>query len=154
AMRRVGLDFRHWRTQLPVGASVGLLIGTHLLAVITLSKLGSPSWKPWPYFFWQTCYEIGPQSLPEELFLRGVVFNELYFSRGFGFWMAAFLTAGLEAATVLVKHHFSTDPLIIVGAAFYSLVAAFAASALFRWSRSILPGYASNVVFSLMSVLR
>ncbi|RMF36215.1 MAG: hypothetical protein D6759_03870 [Chloroflexi bacterium] len=154
AMRRVGLDFRHWRTQGPVGATVGLLIGSHLLAVITLSGLGSPSWKPWPYFFWQACYEIGPQSLPEELFLRGVVFNELYFSRGLGFWTSACLTAGLEAATVLVKQNFSADPLVIVGAAFYSLTAAFAASALFRWSRSILPGYASNVVFSLMSVLR
>ncbi len=154
AMRRVGLDFRHWRAQVPVGASVGLLIGSHLLAIIALSGLDSLSWKPWPYFFWQTCYEVGPQSLSEELFMRGVVFNELYFSRGLGFWTAAFLTAGLEAATVLVKQNFSADPLIIVGAAFYSLTAAFTASALFRWSRSILPGYASNVVFGLMSVLR
>ena len=59
-----------------VGLGVGLLVSAHFWLTARIAGIDFEA-KPWPYLAWQFFYELGPQSLTEELFLRGVVFNEL-----------------------------------------------------------------------------
>jgi hypothetical protein len=136
-----------------VGLVVGLLIGCHFWLTTKTAGMNLDV-KPWPYMAWQFFYEVGPQSLTEELFMRGVVFNELYFGRGGNFWVAALAASGLELLSLLVKQDYSTDLLIIAGVVFYTVVSSVASAGLFRWSRSVVPGYANNVVFGIVSLFR
>jgi hypothetical protein len=135
------------------GLGAGLLIGFHFW--LTTKTAGMDlGVKPWPYMGWQLFYELGPQSLTEELFMRGVIFNELYFGRDWNFWTAALAASGLELLSLLVKQDYSTDLIIIVGVIFYTVVSGVVSAGLFRWSRSVVPGYVNNVVFGLVSLLR
>ncbi len=142
-----------WSKGVGVGLLVGLLIGSHFW-LTTRSAGMTLNVKPWPYVAWQLFYELGPQSLPEELFMRGVVFNELYFERGKNFWLAALAACSLELLSLLVKQDYSADLIIIVGVVFYTVVSSVASAWLFRWSRSIVPGYISNVTFGVASMFR
>jgi hypothetical protein len=154
---RIGLSLTHpfsrLRSHLFVGLGVGLLIGFHFWLTAKTAELDL-SLKPWPYMIWQFCYEAGPQSLTEELFMRGVVFNEFYFGRNWNFWKAALTASSLELLSLLVKQDYTADVLVIAGVVFYTVVASVASAGLFRWSRSLLPGYVSNVAFSMVSVFR
>ena len=142
-----------WSAGIGAGLLVGALIGSHFW-LTTRSAGMALNVKPWPYMAWQLFYEIGPQSLPEELFMRGVVFNELYFERGKNFWVAALAACSLELLSLLAKQDYSGDLLIVVGVVFYTVVSSVASAWLFRWSRSVVPGYISNVVFGVVSMFR
>lgn len=152
---RLGLFQRlpHLDRYVLIGLGASLAIGVHFWLTTKVAGLNLTV-KPWPYMFWQFCYELGPQSLTEELFMRGVVFNTLYFERGWSFWLAALAAAGLELLSLLVKQNYSADLLVLAGAIFYTLVTSIVSAGLFRWSRSIVPGYVNNVGFSLVSMFR
>jgi hypothetical protein len=156
-MNRIGLFGTQRLRQLwlysLVGLGVGLLIGAHFWLTAKSADIALSA-KPWPYMIWQLFYEIGPQSLPEELLLRGVVFNELYFGRSWGFWAAALVAAGMELLGLLVKQDYSGSLVVIVGVVFYTVVSSVASAGLFRWSSSIVPGYVNNVAFSVIATLR
>jgi hypothetical protein len=154
-MRRIGLSFTRTRLRLHllVGAAVGLLIGGHLLVAAYLAGM-ELGFKPAPFMVWQTFYELGPQSLPEEMFMRGVIFNELFFCRQWNFWLAAFAASAIGVLSVLVKRDIAADLMVSVGAIFYLVVSGVVSAALFRWSRNLVPGYASNVVFGVVATLR
>jgi NhaP-type Na+/H+ or K+/H+ antiporter len=62
--------------------------------------------------------------------------------------------SGLELLSLLVKQDYSADLMIIVGVIFYTVVSGVASAWLFRWSRSVLPGYVNNVVFGVVSMFR
>jgi hypothetical protein len=156
-MRQVGLYFGLSRSRLlryiGGGLGIGFLVCLHFW--LTTRAIGMEmDVKPWPYMAWQFFYEIGPQSLPEELFMRGVVFNELYFGRSWNFWIAALATSGLELLSLLVKQDYSTDVIMIVGVIFYTVVSSVASAGLFRWSRNVIPGYVNNVFFGVVSMFR
>lgn len=156
-MNRIGLGPVYPRSRLRLfilaGLTTGLLIGVHFL--LTTQVVGMDfQLKPWPYMVWQVCYKVGPQSLTEELFMRGVVFNEFFFVRGWNFWAAALAAAGLELLSVVVKQDYSVDILTITGVAFYTIVVGVASAGLFRWSRSVAPGYANNVIFGVVTLFR
>jgi hypothetical protein len=156
-MRRIGLSlvcsFSRAGEYILAGLSVGLLIGLHFW--LTTKAAGMLlDVKPVPYMAWQFFYEVGPQSLTEEFFMRGVVFNELYFERSWNFWTAALAASSLELLSLLVKQDYSADLMIIVGVIFYTVVSGVASAWLFRWSRSVLPGYVNNVVFGVVSMFR
>ncbi len=157
AMNRIGINLAYPFSRLGkfvlVGLGVGLLISFHfwLTARAADLELGP---KPWPYVAWQVFYEAGPQSLTEELFMRGVVFNELYFGRQWNFWAAALTVSGLELLSLVVKQDYSADLLIILGAVLYTVVSSVASAGLFRWSRSVVPGYANNLVFGVATLFR
>jgi hypothetical protein len=156
-MRRVGLDFVHPPSRLGwyalVGLGVGLLIGLHFWLTARAAGL-ELDFDPWPYMAWQLFYEVGPESLTEELFMRGVVFNEFYFGREWNFWAAALAASSLELLSLLVKQDYSSNLLLIVGAVFYTVGSGVASAGLFRWSHSVLPGYVSNVTFGVVSMFR
>jgi hypothetical protein len=154
---RIGFGPVHPRSRMVLyisaGLAAGLLISFHFwLTAKTAGVDFGP--KPLPYLFWQLCYEMGPQSLAEELFMRGVVFNELFFGRGWNFWAAALAASGLELLSLLVKQDYSTDILVLLGVVFYTLVSGIASAGLFRWSRSVVPGYVNNVVLSVVVLFR
>jgi hypothetical protein len=156
-MRQVGLYFglsrSHLLRYIGGGLGIGFLVCLHFW--LTTRTIGMEmDVKPWPYMAWQFFYEIGPQSLPEELFIRGVVFNELYFGRSWNFWIAALATSGLELLSLLVKQDYSTDVIMIVGVIFYTVVSSVASAGLFRWSRNVIPGYVNNVFFGVVSMFR
>ena len=135
------------------GLGVGLLIGLHFW--LTTKAAGMVlDVKPVPYMAWQFFYEVGPQSLTEEFFMRGVVFNELHFERSWNFWTAALAASSLEILSLLVKQDYSADLIIIVGVVFYTVVSGVASAWLFRWSRNVLPGYVNNVFFGVVSMFR
>lgn len=136
-----------------VGLGVGLLIGFHFWLTAKTAGIDL-TLKPWPYTVWQVSYELGPQSLTEELFMRGVVFNELYFGREWNFWTAALGASGLELLLFLAKQDYSAELFVLVGGAFYTVVSGVVSAGLFRWSRSVVPGYANNVIFGVVSLLR
>jgi hypothetical protein len=141
------------RLYILAGLATGLLIGLHFW--LTTTAVGMDfQLKPWPYVVWQVCYEIGPQSLTEELFLRGVIFNEFFFIRGWNFWAAALTAAGFELLSLGVKQDYSVDILTVAGVAFYTVVAGLVSAGLFRWSRSVVPGYVNNIVFSIVTLFR
>ena len=156
-MGRIGLGRVHPRSRLMffvlVGLGVGLLVSAHFWLTVKIAGLDFEA-KPWPYLAWQFFYEVGPQSLTEELFLRGVVFNELYFVRTWNFWAAALAASSLELLSLLVKQNYSVSALVIAGAVFYTLVSSIASAGLFRWSHSVVPGYVNNVVFGVLSAFR
>jgi hypothetical protein len=154
-MRRVGLGVVYSRSRLGwyalVGLAVGLLIALHFWLTARAAGIELDV-KPWPYMAWQLFYEIGPKSLTEELFMRGVVFNELYFGREWNFWAAALMVSSLEVMALLVRQDFSSNLILVVGAVFYVVVSGVASAGLFRWSRSVIPGYVSNVTVSVVSI--
>ena len=156
-MRQVGLYFGPPRSRLlgytGVGLGIGLLIGLHFWLTTRAAGVDMSA-KPWPYVGWQFFYEMGPQSLPEELFMRGVVFNELYFGHSWNFWTAALATSALELLSLLVKQNYSADMIIIAGVVFYTVVSSVASAGLFRWSRNVAPGYVNNVFFGVVSTFR
>lgn len=155
-MRRRGLSLIHPLPQLGqyvlIGLGVGLLIGFHFW--LTAKTVGlALHVKPWPYMAWQFFYEAGPRSLSGELFIRGVVFNELHFGRDWNFWPAALAASGLELLPLLARPDYGTDQLAVVGVIFYTVVSGVAGAALFRWSRSVVPGYVNNVTLGFVEVL-
>ena len=156
-MRQVGLYFGPPRSRLVeyvgVGLGIGLLISLHFWLTTRAASMDMVA-KPWPYVGWQFFYEIGPQSLSKELFMRGVVFNELYFGHSWNFWIAALATSSLELLSLLVKQDYSADIIVIAGVVFYTIVGSVASAGLFRWSRNVTPGYVSNVFFGIVSMFR
>jgi hypothetical protein len=156
-MSGVGFGRGHSLSRLGVyvlaGLGVGLLTGFHFWLTARSAGMELQT-HPWPYTFWQFFYEVGPQSLTEELFMRGVVFNELYFGRDLDFWTAALAASGLELLSLLVKQDYSADIIIVVGVIFYTVVSGVLSAGLFRWSRSVVPGYVHNVVFGVVSLFR
>ncbi len=151
-MLRVGLNRSRLALHVGVGLVVGLVICLHFWIAASLAGMSMAA-KPWPYMAWQLFYELGPQSLPEELFMRGVVFNQLYFGRNWNFWVAALAVSGLELLSLVVKQG-SSDITIIAGLVFYTVASSVASAGLFRWSRNVAPGYANNVLFGIVSMFR
>jgi hypothetical protein len=152
-VQTLALSRRKLAVQILAGLGVGSLIGAHFWLMTRTAGI-KLDLKPWPYMAWQFFYEIGPQSLTEELFMRGVVFNYLYFWRGRNFWVAALMASSLELLSLLVKPDNSRDMRVILGVIFYTLASSIASAGLFRWSRSVVPGYVNNVVFSVVSMFR
>jgi hypothetical protein len=155
-MRRIGLslhfDGPHRASYLLAGLGVGLFIGLHFW--LTAGATGIMlDLKPWPYTVWRFSYRIGPQALPTELFLRGVVFNELYFGRNWSFWPSSLSACGLELLAVLARQDYGADLLLIVSVIFYAMIRSILNAGLYRWSRNVLPGYLNSVVFGLFSTL-
>jgi hypothetical protein len=156
-MSRIGFSFPNSQRRLflfiSAGLGVGVLIGLHFWLTARVAGMNLEV-KPWPYMAWQVFYELGPESLTEELFMRGVIFNELFFGREWGFLSAALATSSLELLSALARQDYALDFLVVVGVVFYTIVGGVASAGLFRWSRSVIPGYANKFVLGMITVLR
>ncbi len=148
--QRIGLGTASWGENVLVGLLAGALLGAHMLLVVT--ALGRKLIiNPWPYILWLLGYELGIQSLGEELFFRGFLFNYLHNYRGKGFWLSAFLSGLLNVAVYMVKGLWVGYAPLALGAQFYILTMAMLNAALFQWRGNLLSCWASNALFSLMA---
>jgi len=89
----------------------------------------------------------------EELFFRGVAFNYLYRVAGRNFWLSAIVTSLLNVMALIVKAGWSANLLLSLGTLFYAFGMGMVSAALFSRSRSIVPGFVNNVVFSMVTIL-
>ncbi len=150
--QRIGLGTANWKENVFVGILAGAFLGAHMLLVVT--AMGRKLiFNPWPYSLWLLGYELGIQSLGEELFFRGFLFNYWYNYRGKGFWAAAFLTGVFNVLVYMVKALWISFAPLTLGAQFYIMTMAIVNAALFRWRGSILSCWISNAIFSLAASL-
>ncbi len=150
--QRIGLGTSGWKENIALGLLTGALLGAHMLLVVT--AMGRKLiLNPWPYSLWLLGYELGIQSLGEELFFRGFLFNYWHNYQGRGFWSSAFLTGFFNVLVYMVKSLWVSFAPLTIGAQFYILTMAVVNAALFRWRGSILSCWLSNAVFSLTASL-
>ncbi len=150
--QRVGLGTAGWRENLLIGLMAGAFLGSHMLLVTT--AIGRRLvLNPWPYTAWLLGYELGIQSLGEELFFRGFLFNYLHNYLGKGFWFSAFLGGLFNVSVYMVKALWVSYAPLTLGAQFYILTMAIVNAALFRWRGSVLSCWVSNALFSLLASL-
>lgn len=148
--QRIGLSMVEWRENVFIGLLAGALLGAHMLLVVT--AIGRKFiFNPWPYIVWLLGYELGIQSLGEELFFRGFLFNYWHNYKGMGFWSSAFLSGLLNVAVYMVKALWISYAPLTLGAQFYILTMAIMNAALFQWRGSLLTCWVSNVLFSLLA---
>lgn len=151
-MRKIGLIGVRWAAWSAVGVITGLILGGHLLFTATTAAGLFLTFKPWPYTVWSLCYEAGIQSITEELFFRGVVFNYLYRVEERNFWLSAIVTSFLNVSALIAKAGWSSNLLLSLGTLFYAFAMSMVSAALFSRSRSIMPAFANNVAFSMATM--
>jgi len=151
--RSIGLDFERAGYKILYGALGGGILISHLW--VTLFYSASPfRTKPGLYFLFTFCYEVGAQSLSEEIFFRGFLFNYLYNVRRVRVQWAIILVSLLNVSIYLVKFRATGGLYELLGPAFYAFVMAMLNAILLRRLGGILPGLILNVLFSMASVLR
>jgi membrane protease YdiL (CAAX protease family) len=154
-VKAVGLDFSNWRLTAVYGLLGAGILSSHFFFTAAVSAPAVVlSLKPVPYTFWMLCYEVGIQSLSEEVFFRGVVFNYLHRVRHQGFWLAGAIASSLNLLMYLAKIQFTTSPLMVMGTLFYVFMAGMIYAALYWRFNSLVPSYLANVVFSMVTILR
>lgn len=148
--QRIGLSTVNLGENIFIGLLAGALLGAHMLLVVT--AIGKKLiFNPWPYVIWLLGYELGIQSLGEELFFRGFLFNYWHNYKGVGFWSSAFLSGLLNVAVYMVKALWVRYAPLSLGAQFYILTMAIMNAALFRWRGNLLTCWVSNALFSLLA---
>jgi membrane protease YdiL (CAAX protease family) len=151
--RSIGLDFGKIGQKVLYGSLGAAILILHLGATLRYSELPL-SLKPWPYVLFTFCYEVSAQSLSEEMFFRGFLFNYLYRVRQGRLWRTASLVSLLNVLIYLVKFRTSGSLYELFGLAFYVFVMAMM-NTMFLWQgKGILPGVVLNVLFSMAVILR
>ncbi len=149
----IGLASRRAGRQILHGSLGAIILILHLWTTLRYSGL-SLSLKPLPYVVFTLCYEVTAQSLSEELFFRGFLFNYYHcVSRG-RLWRTAILVSLLNALFHAVKFRTPSNPYELFGSAFYAFVMAMINAILYRRWGGILPGLVLNVLFSMGLLLR
>jgi membrane protease YdiL (CAAX protease family) len=151
--RSIGLRFEGVGRQVLHGSLGAAILVVH--AWVTLHYAGLPlSLKPWPYVVFTLCYELSTQSLTEELFFRGFLFNYLCRIRRGQPWQAAILVSVLNVLVYVVKFRAPAGFHELFGYIFYVFVMAMVNATLYRRWGGILPGLVLNVLFSMGLMLR
>lgn len=151
--RSIGLSFGRAGRQVLHGSLGAAILIVHLW--VTLRYSGLPlSLKPWPYVLFTFCYEVSTQSLTEEMFFRGFLFNFLYCIRQEQPWRMAILVSLLNVLVYLVKFRTPGSLYELFGYIFYAFVMAMMNAILYRRWGGILPGLILNVLFSMGLILR
>jgi membrane protease YdiL (CAAX protease family) len=152
ALQRAGFSQRAIGWQIGAGLVAGAIIGLHFLTTIRFSGITGISAKPMPYVLWSLCYELY-QSLAEELFFRGVMLRALQQIYKLDFWAAMSITTVANMSIFLIKTQWQS-PLELAGVFLYLSMLSVTACLLYRRFQSVLPGFISNLLFSLLSVVR
>jgi membrane protease YdiL (CAAX protease family) len=151
--RSVGLSFRRaWRQVLHGGLGAAILI-VHVWAILRYSGLPL-SLKPLPYVLFTLFYQVAVQSLTEEMFFRGFLFNYLYCVRQEQLWQTAILVSLLNVLVYLAKFRAPAGLYELLGCVFYVFVMAMMNAILYRRWGGILAGLILNVLFSMGLILR
>jgi hypothetical protein len=130
-----------------VGASIGALLGGHLL-FSAAQTLGYPlRGGAWPALLVAWAYDLGANVISAECFFRGALFNRL--QRRWSFGSAA------AVATVFTLIRYLSDPVlppqieVMVGVLFYVTALGVVNCWLLWWSGSLVPGLIAAALFFL-----
>ena len=147
-----GCSMRALGLQITSGVLAGGIISFHFITTIRFSGITAVSLKPLPYVSWTLGYELF-QSLAEELFFRGVLLRSLQQIYKLNFWQAMALTTLANLSIFLIKTSWH-DPMNLAGLILYLGMLSVANCLQFRYFQSILPGYVTNICFSVFGVIR
>ncbi|MBA3468491.1 MAG: CPBP family intramembrane metalloprotease [Herpetosiphonaceae bacterium] len=147
-----GFQMRSLGLQIISGVLAGGIISFHFITTIRFSGITNISLKPWPYMTWTLGYELF-QSLAEELFFRGVLLRSLQQIYKLNFWQAMAITTVANMSIFLIKASWQS-PINLAGLIMYLGMYSVACCLQFRYFQSILPGYITNIFFSMFAVIR
>lgn len=147
-----GFSFHALGEQITSGVLVGGVISLHFITTIRFSGITGVSLKPLPYLAWSLGYELF-QSLGEELFFRGVMLRTLQQIYKLNFWQAMGLTTVANLSIFLIKTSWHS-PIDLAGLIMYLTMISVSSCLQFRHFQSIIPGYVTNVCFSMFAVIR
>lgn len=151
-LQRAGLRLDNFGGMVFVGVLFGALMGLHLLTTVRFSGVTELSVKPWPYMLWSFGYELY-QSLAEELFFRGLMMRALQQVFKLNFWPSLLLMTVANVSIYVIKTSWRS-PLNFAGLMIYLSLSAITTAFLYRRFNSIVPCWACNMTFSLLSTLR
>ena len=151
-LQQAGFSRRRLNWQIWSGIVAGGIIGIHFITTIRFSGLTSITIKPAPYLAFSFGYEAF-QSLSEELFFRGVMMRGLQQVYKLNVWAATAITIAANLSIFLIKTQWQS-PLQLAGLLLYITMMSVTACLLYRRFQSIIPGFVSNLVFSMISVIR
>ncbi|HDN80749.1 MAG TPA: CPBP family intramembrane metalloprotease [Chloroflexi bacterium] len=152
--RKIGFTLSGLLRGALLGLIAGASLGMHCLVSSSFAGNGLINPKPLPYIAWHLSYEAGLQSLAEEMFFRGVVFNFLYtFSRK-GFWPSCLITCLFNVGVYLVIPQWTGNLMMTIGVSFYVFMMALVNTFLYRSTKSLLAPYLCNVTFGLIALFR
>lgn len=146
--RSIGLNFEQTGRQVLHGGLGAAILIVHLWATLRYSGLPL-SLKPWPYVLFTFCYRVSTQSLTEEIFFRGFLFNYLHCIRQERLWPTAILVSLLNVLVHLAKFRAPGSLYELFASVFYVFVMAMMNAILYRRWRGILPGLILNVLLSM-----
>lgn len=146
-LQRIGFVFDRWPADALLGASIGAIVGFHVL--ITFGIVRAPDWRE---LAWVLGYLLGLRILSEEVLLRGLGLHVLMSGMGLSLSQAmmrlALLAALFYAAFVVGNPNPLAAVVYLVYGVVYSLVLV-----LLRFKRrSLVSSFAANLVFSLFLV--
>ncbi|HNT75131.1 MAG TPA: hypothetical protein PKH77_08940 [Anaerolineae bacterium] len=151
--RALGLHFNHWPRDIGVGLLGGGVLAGHYLFALTFTGASQVRVFPLPFLVWEASFQVF-MTLATELFYRATLYRYLESERHWDFWAAAAVVAAVGVALYLVKARWTSDIITIVGVIFYVIILNVINSALYRWTRSLLPGYIAGLVFHITAMLR
>lgn len=146
-MRAMGLGFKSLGRNMLAGLVGGAALAGHFLFSVSFTGAGQMRWPPFPNFFWQLCFELAAP-LGAEFFFRGVLYRYLE-DRRWAVWWAALLSAVCNVSLYMLKARWTGNVVTTVGVIFYVLMLSLLNALLYRWTRSLWPGYFSALTFNL-----
>ncbi len=147
-----GFSPRALGLQITSGVLAGGIISFHFITTIRFSGITAISLKPWPYMGWTLGFELF-QSLAEELFFRGVLLRSLQQIYKLNFWQAMAITTIANISIFLIKTSWQ-NPVNTAGLILYLGMSSVACCLQYRYFQSIIPGYVTNIFFSMFAVIR
>ncbi len=151
-MSAIGVGSTHWRRDLLVGILGGGVLSGHFLFAVAFTGSGTLRIPPLPYAIWQLSFEtVATMSI--ELLYRAVIYHYLERQWRWPFWAAASLSALATVSQYLVKVRWTSGLVVTIGVLFYVLVLSVISATLYRWTRSLWPGYIAALVFHFVAML-
>lgn len=152
--RSIGLYTARPGLWIAVGLLSAAVLSGHFLFTGLMSRAITLRPQPLPYLVWTALFEFAVQSLSEELFFRGLVFDYLVNTRRQSLWLAAVISSGFNLLIYVVKGGWVENPILALGVVFYAFMMSMLSATLYQASGSILPGWISNATFGLFTVFR
>ena len=152
--RSVGLYLARPGLWIGAGLFSAAVLSGHFLFTGLMNKAINLHFQPLPYLVWTAFFEFGVQSLSEELFFRGLIFNHLINTRRQSLWLAATISSSVNLMIYVVKGGWVENPILTLGVIFYALMMSILSAVLYQASGSIVPGWISNAAFGLFTVFR
>lgn len=151
-MHAIGLHHDNLWRDIGAGLIGGTILAGHFIFSIPFTGARALQFPPLPYIVWQLSFEA-VATLCTELFFRAVIYHHLESEWQWDYWQATLLSATATTALFLVKTRWTTDTITIIGVIFYSIMLTLINSALYRWTRNLLPGYVAAMIFHFTAML-